>query len=71
MRRRKKNPAERKLNVKWSTEEWSPAIHVLAESERKALGLIIEPFTFSRPKPRRRRQGSILWMRGGMRVTWR
>jgi hypothetical protein len=76
---REQNPTGRKLKVRWSTKEWTPAIRVMPEQERpsavQALNVALDPFVFGRRKPRKRKVEPELWLRAGGRMsnrsTWR
>ena len=75
---REQKPTGRKLNVRWTTKEWTPTIRVLPEPQRadavQALEVVLDPFVYGRRKPRKRKVDAGLWLRAGGRTnnrsTW-
>jgi hypothetical protein len=68
MTRRIENRTERKVHVKWTTVEWEPQIEIVPgnrKSEQNRVEML--DFPLDRPKPRKRRQVTVLWVRGGAR----
>ena len=85
MTRRRDNSGERKLNVRWSTEEWTPEIRFAEGPARfgtRAEWNLLSEIRLRRPLIRKRRQvllvrsagrGVAIGLKGpnGSRTTWR
>jgi hypothetical protein len=69
MIRRTEKTTERKLEVQWSTERWTPAIQSAPANgtAQHAIRDMVTPFTFRRPP--RRKPSSILWVRNGHTIS--
>lgn len=56
------------MDVTWTTEEWELPIRMVPGEERTEQNRMrLLDFPLSRPKPRKRRSLTVLWVRSGAR----
>ena len=83
MNMRTKRPEQLKLDIRWSSERWTPRISFVSaprQTARRSCQPGSETAGASAPasaealfgkKPLRRRQSTMLWVRDGSRSMWR
>lgn len=77
MTRREPKPTGRKIKVRWTTEEWKPAIQFARQTRNgvRALDAVLDPVSFRIERQRKRKIEPELWVRAGGRIgsrsTWR